>query len=121
MSAIPMSGPATLHLADPPRHVEVEFTDGRRSLRLPIRAAIPVLTRALGRAGVHPSVSLLGGGALLAMQEVAAGRIRPGSGTWEPLWESAELVERIDLLAAARASPECPVADASRLIKSILA
>ena len=114
---LPVSGPATILAGDQPQHTLVQFSDGRRHIELPIRAAIGVLTRSLGKAGVHPSVQLLGGAVLLGMQEVAAGRFRPRNGCWEPLWETSALRERIDLLAAARAYPECPLPTATRLVE----
>ncbi|WP_181641980.1 hypothetical protein, partial [Nocardioides massiliensis] len=92
MSFVPVSGPARLLRAQPPRTSEVEFTaasahgtargDGR-VVRLPISAALPVLTRAHRRDDVHPSVALLGQGALLALRYVADGRVEPaGAQAW---------------------------------------
>jgi hypothetical protein len=59
----------------------VEFTDGRRTVELPIRAALPVLTRARSRDDLHPSVGLLAGAALLGMRFVAAGKFAPSTTT----------------------------------------
>ena len=55
----------------------VEFSDDRRTVALPIRAALPVLTKAHSRADLHPSVGLLSGAALLGLRLVAAGQIEP--------------------------------------------
>ncbi len=65
MSFVPVTGPATFRPADPPREGVVEFSDERRTVALPIRAALPVLTKAHARDDVHPSVGLLSGAALL--------------------------------------------------------
>src|SRR3954451_5623164 len=43
---------------------------------MPMRGAIPVLTRAIRVDDAHPSVGLLSGATLLAMKLVAAGRVR---------------------------------------------
>ena len=77
MSFVPVTGPATFRAADPPREGVVEFTDERRTVALPIRAALPVLTRAHARDDLHPSVALLSGAALLGMRLVAAGKFEP--------------------------------------------
>ena len=61
MSFVPVTGPATFRAADPPREGVVEFSDERRTVALPIRAALPVLTRAHTRDDLHPSVALLSG------------------------------------------------------------
>ena len=44
MSFVPVTGPATFRPAEPPREGVVEFTDDKRTVVLPIRAALPVLT-----------------------------------------------------------------------------
>ncbi|MEI2811030.1 MAG: DEAD/DEAH box helicase [Nocardioides sp.] len=116
----PVTGPATILPADPPGSGLIELSDGRRSIRLPVRTAVAPLTRSLGRAGVHPSVHLLGGAVLLGLQEVAAGRFHPREGAWEPLWGTAELRERIELLAAARCYPECPLPTAIRWVELVV-
>ena len=77
MSFVPVTGPATFRAAEPPRDGVVEFTDERRTVSLPIRAALPVLTKARPRDDLHPSVGLLSGAALLAMRLVAAGKFAP--------------------------------------------
>ena len=52
-----MTGPATFRPAEPPREGVVEFTDPRRTVALPIRAALPVLAKARGRDDLHPTVA----------------------------------------------------------------
>ena len=76
MSFVPVSGPATFRAGEQPRDGTVEFTDDRRTVSLPMRGALPVLTRAHAQADVHPSVALLSGAALLGMRLVAAGPLR---------------------------------------------
>ena len=80
MSFVPVTGPATFRPADPPRDGTIEFTGERRAITLPIRAALPVLSRARSQPDVHPSVALLGGAALLAGRFVAAGKLVPDGG-----------------------------------------
>ena len=74
-------------------------------MALPIRAALPVLTKAHSRDDLHPSVGLLSGAALLGLRLVAAGQIEP-AGT-EPSWRMGPLAaddeDRVLRLAAARA------------------
>lgn len=80
MNFVPVTGPATFRLGEPPRDSVVEFTDARRSISLPLRAALPVLTRATQSDEVHASVGLLAGAALLGMRLVAAGKFEPAPG-----------------------------------------
>ena len=89
VSFVPVTGPATFRPAEPPREGVVEFTDERRTVALPIRAAIPVLTKARTREDLHPSVGLLSGAALLGMRLVAAGKFAPGGNP--PSWRVAGL------------------------------
>ncbi|MFI6108403.1 SNF2-related protein [Streptomyces sp. NPDC051310] len=49
-----------------------------RALALPVRDALPVLTRARLHAGAAPSVAFWGAAALMALQLVARGRLLPG-------------------------------------------
>ena len=84
MSFVPVTGPAVFKAADPPREGVVGFTDGRRTVTLPIRGALPVLTRGAGRDEAHPSVRLIAGAALLGMRLVAAGSFEPAEGRWRP-------------------------------------
>ncbi len=104
MSFVPLQGPAVLVPHDPPRESEVEFSGPARTVRLPVRGAIPVLTRAGRVADAHPSVGLLSGATLLAMKLVAAGRVRLADtgDSWRagPL-EPADH-DRVRALAAAR-------------------
>ncbi|MEP6814980.1 MAG: DEAD/DEAH box helicase [Marmoricola sp.] len=81
MSFVPLQGPATFAGTHPPRESEVEFSGATiggtaRVIRLPMRGAIPVLTRAMRADDAHPSVGLLGGATMLALKLVAAGRIQ---------------------------------------------
>ncbi len=122
MSFVPLQGPATLHLADPPRDSEIEFTGPQRSLRMPMRGAIPVLTRAMRTADAHASVSLLGAGTLLAMKLVAAGRLHRDAGdtAWlvGPLGPEDE--DRVRTLAEARAKPELDAGRAEEILRGLL-
>ena len=90
MSFVPVTGPATFLAADPPRDSVVEFSDDRRTITLPIRAALPVLTKAHPRDDLHPSVGLLSGAALLGLRLVAGGKLRPDDGS-APGWRMAPL------------------------------
>ncbi len=81
MSFVPLQGPASFTGTHPPRESEVEFSGAglggtARVIRLPMRGAIPVLTRAMRADDAHPSVGLLGGATMLALRLVAAGRIQ---------------------------------------------
>jgi superfamily II DNA or RNA helicase len=125
LSFVPVTGPATFRAADPPREGVVEFSDERRTLALPMRAALPVLTRALRRPGdeqVHPSVGLLAGAALLGMQLVAAGKFEPAGGA--PHWRATLLdpadTDRITRLATSRHAEEVEPAVAEELVRQVL-
>ena len=85
MSFVPLQGQATFHVADPPRDSEVEFSGPNRTIRLPMRGAIPVLTRALRVGEAHASVTLLSAATMLAMKLVAAGRLQraPAGHAWQ--------------------------------------
>jgi len=100
----------------------VEFTDERRTVALPIRAALPVLTKAHSRDDLHPSVGLLSGAALLGLRLVAAGRIEPAGG--EPSWRMGPLdaddEDRVLRLAAARAYDEVTVDAAEDVVRAML-
>ncbi|WP_028643672.1 DEAD/DEAH box helicase [Nocardioides sp. URHA0020] len=118
MSFVPLTGPATFRAAEPPREGVVEFSDARRTVALPIRAALPVLTKARNRDDLHPSVGLLAGAALLGMRLVAAGKFAPSaaaSGTGTPSWRISGLdeedEERIEMLARAQRDDERVVRD----------
>jgi superfamily II DNA or RNA helicase len=125
LSFVPVTGPATFRAADPPREGVVEFSDDRRTLALPMRAALPVLTRALRRPDdeeVHPSVGLLAGAALLGMQLVAAGKFEPAGGA--PHWRSTMLdgqdTDRIARLAGSRHAAELDTEVAEQLVREVL-
>lgn len=126
MSFVPVTGPATFRPADPPRESTVEFSDERRTLALPMRAALPVLTRALKSAGaadpVHPSVGLLAGAALLGMQLVAAGKFEPAGGAphWRATLLEADDDDRIIRLATSRQYDDMAGAAAEQLVRQVL-
>lgn len=113
MSFVPLTGPATFRAGEPPRDGVVEFTDERRTVALPIRAAIPVLTKARLRDDLHPSVGLLSGAALLGMRLVAAGKFAPAGSppSWRVSGLDADDEDRIALLARAQADDERLVRD----------
>jgi superfamily II DNA or RNA helicase len=92
---VPVTGTALLRVGDPPREGVVEFSDERRTVALPIRAALPVLTKAHVRDDLHPSVRLLTGSALLGLRLVAAGRIEPADSHWRVGAMSAEDEDRV--------------------------
>ena len=115
VSFVPLTGPATLHAAEAPRDGTVEFTDaspGSRTIILPIRAALPVLTKARTVEDAHPSVALLAAGSLLGMRLVAAGRFEPGDGVWQPAALDRDETDRLRRLAESRAYDGVP-ADAA--------
>lgn len=122
MSFVPLQGPAVLHVADPPRESEVEFTGRERAIRLPMRGAIPVLSRALRAGEAHASVTLLGAATMLAMKLVAAGRLQrsPGDHAWQvgPLTPADDA--RVRELAAARAYAGTEVDEAEEIIRALL-
>ena len=120
MSFVPLSGPATLRAADAPRHSVVEFTDGSRSIVLPIRAALPVLAKARADEQAHPSVSLLAAASLLAMRFVAAGKFEPGDGVWRLAPLDADDSERLRRLAESRAYAGLPAADAEHVVRRLV-
>ena len=104
MSFVPVTGPASFEAVEPARDSVVVFTDDHRTVSLPIRAALPVLTRAHQRDDAHPTVGLLAGAVLLAMRMVAAGKIEPDQRAG---WQIAELdtddQDRLERLVEARA------------------
>ncbi|WP_240938207.1 DEAD/DEAH box helicase [Nocardioides sp. JQ2195] len=103
---MPVTGPATFRVAAPARDSLVEFSDERRTVSLPMRAALPVLTKARGRDDIHPSVALLAGAALLGMQFVAAGKIEPDTGGWRITELDPADEDRVRLLAESRHAAE---------------
>ncbi|MDO9495283.1 MAG: SNF2 helicase-associated domain-containing protein, partial [Nocardioides sp.] len=119
---MPVTGPATFRPADPPREGVVEFSDERRTVALPIRAALPVLTRAHARDDVHPSVGLLGGAALLGMRLVAAGRFEPAQvgHSWRAGPLDADDVDRVEMLARSRSYDGLSGGEAETLVRQML-
>ena len=122
MSFVPLQGRATWVPSHPPRLSEVEFSGPTRTIRMPMRGAIPVLTRAIRVDDAHPSVGLLSGATLLAMKLVAAGRIRLSDtgDSWRvgPLQPDDD--DRLRALASARAHGDTTVDDAEDLIRQLL-
>ena len=100
MGFVPVTGPATFRAGEPPREGVVEFTDDRRTVTLPIRAALPVLTKARARDDVHPTVGLLSGAALLGLRLVAAGSFEPAAHQrwWRVAPLGAEDTDRVRML-----------------------
>lgn len=113
MSFVPVTGPATFRAAEPPREGVVEFSDDRRTVSLPIRAALPVLTRARAREDLHPTVGLLSGAALLGIRLVAAGKFAPAGSppSWRVAGLDADDEDRIAMLASAGPGDEQLVRD----------
>jgi superfamily II DNA or RNA helicase len=122
VSFVPLQGQARLHVADPPRDSEIEFTGPQRAIRLPMRGAIPVLTRALRAGEAHASVTLLGAAAMLAMKLVAAGRLQrtPAGHAWQVGPMLPEDDERVRALAAARAYDGTEPDEAEEIIRALL-
>jgi len=122
VSFVPVTGTATFRAALPPRDGIVEFTDERRTVALPIRAALPVLTKAHSRDDLHPSVGLLSGAALLGLRLVAAGRIEPAGS--EPSWRMGPLAaddeDRVLRLATARAHDGLAADAAEDIVRAML-
>ncbi|MEJ7796643.1 MAG: ATP-dependent helicase, partial [Nocardioides sp.] len=122
MSFVPVTGPATFRAADPPRESVVEFTDARRTVALPIRAALPVLTKSHTRDDLHPSVGLLSGAVLLAMRLVAAGKFEPAPTalSWQVTPLDADDTDRVSLLAQSRAHEELDAEAAEVVVRQVL-
>ena len=119
MSFVPVTGPATFEAVDPARDSVVVFTDDHRTVSLPIRAALPVLTRAHQREDAHPTVGLLAGAVLLAMRMVAAGKIEPDRRAgWQIAVLDTDDQDRLDKLVEARAPDQ--VADPGALVRSVM-
>lgn len=101
LSFVPLTGPARFDPADPPRDGVIEFTDDRRTVTLPVRSAVPVLTKARTREDLHPSVAQLAGAALLGLRLVAGGRFEPAGDRWRPVGWSPTDEDQVAGLAAA--------------------
>ncbi|WP_109505262.1 DEAD/DEAH box helicase [Nocardioides speluncae] len=122
LSFVPVTGPATFRFGEPARESVVEFTDEQRSVSLPIRAALPVLTRAHANDEAHPSVGLLAGASMLAMRLVAAGRFEPdeSGGQWRIGELDAADSDRLQMLARARVYDGLDAATAEGIIRKVL-
>ncbi|QIK74856.1 DEAD/DEAH box helicase [Nocardioides piscis] len=122
MSFVPVTGPATFRAGEPPRDGLVEFSDDRRTISLPIRGALPVLTRAHSRDDLHPSVALLSGAALLGMRLVAAGKFGPGPDgqSWQVAALDQDDEDRIVRLASARSHAGLDEATAEGIVRAVL-
>jgi superfamily II DNA or RNA helicase len=122
VSFVPLQGRATWVPSHPPRMSEIEFSGPARTIRMPMRGAIPVLTRAIRVEDAHPSVGLLSGATLMAMKLVAAGRIRlsESGDSWRVGPLQPEDDDRLHALATARAHGETTVEDAEDLIRQLL-
>lgn len=122
MSFVPFTGPASFRPARPPREGVVRFSDEQRTVELPIRAALPVLSKAHRREDIHPSVGLLSGAVLLGLRLVAAGRIEPAAdeASWRIAPLSADDDDRVRELAAARAGAELDAAVAEEVVRQLL-
>ena len=100
----------------------MEFSDERRTVALPIRAALPVLTRAHAREDLHPSVALLSGAVLLGMRLVAAGKFEPADSARS--WRVSSLDDadrdRVVMLARARAHDGLAVPEAETVVREVL-
>ena len=108
MSFVPVTGPAVLHAAEPPRDSHVEFSDERRTVS-PAHAGGPADPHARTRPAttLHPQRrAALGGGFCSVMRLIAAGRFEPDAAT-VPQWRVTSLdaadEDRIAMLARARA------------------
>ncbi|GGO73547.1 DEAD/DEAH box helicase [Nocardioides deserti] len=124
MSFVPVTGPATFRAGEPPREGVVEFSDDRRTVSLPVRAALPVLSKSHARDDLHPSVGLLSGAALLGLRLVAAGRLEPATGAGPPSWRIAPLdasdTDRVEMLARSRAYDGVDAEAAQALVRQVL-
>jgi superfamily II DNA or RNA helicase len=121
-----VTGPATFRLAEPPRDSVITFSAGPRggrTVELPMRAALPVLTRARTAEDAHPSVGLLAGAVLLAMRLVADGKFEPSPDGpwWQPVELAAADLDRLEQLAAARANEQLDAATAEGLARRVIA
>jgi hypothetical protein len=119
LSFVPVTGAAEFRLGEPPRESSIEFSDERRVVNLPIRGALPILSRAHADGSTHPSVSLLSGAALLGLRLVAAGRMEPGPESWLVTLDPAE-DERIVMLAQARAYDDVDPTTAERIVRAVI-
>jgi len=120
VSFVPVTGVATFRSAAPPREASVEFTDERRTLVLPLRAAVPILTKAHNNPEAHPSVTLLSGAVLLALRFVAAGSFVPAGDHWALGALDAQDEDRITMLARSRAWGSLDAAGAEGVVRRVV-
>ncbi|MGH3351382.1 MAG: DEAD/DEAH box helicase [Nocardioides sp.] len=120
MSFVPVTGRAVFRPAQPPRDSAVEFVDSRRSVSLPMRAALPVLKKAYAASDLHPSVALVASAAHLGLRFVAAGQLEPDGGSWAVRY-APEDDERVKLLAESRAYDDLDGESAELLVREIVA
>ena len=122
VSFVPVTGSATFLSGEPPRDGVVEFRDDRRTVSLPVRAALPVLTRAQAGTDTHASVRLLAGAALLGMRLVAAGKFQPDpeAGRWRPAGLGPDDEERISRLGVALAYGDLDAAGAEGVARRMI-
>lgn len=122
MSFVPVSGPARLLAGEPPRDGLVEFTGEHRTLVMPIRGALPVLGKVRDQPGIHPSVALLAGAALMGLQLVASGRFAPDpeGRHWQAAGLDADDERRILELARSRAGEGFDEATAEGMVRGLL-
>lgn len=120
MSFVPVTGRAVFRAAQPPRDSSVEFVDSRRSVSLPMRAALPVLKKAYAASDLHPSVALVASAAHLGLRFVAAGQLEPDGGSWAVRY-TPEDEERLRLLASSRAYADLDEGAAELLVREIVA
>ncbi|TCJ30511.1 DEAD/DEAH box helicase [Nocardioides jejuensis] len=125
MGFVPVSGAASFRLGEPPRESVIEFTDATsaRTIELPMRSALPVLTRARVDESAHGSVGLIGGAVVLGMRLVADGRFEPSpeGPWWQPVELSPEETDRLVRLAASRAYDGMDAAAAEGLARRVIA
>ncbi len=126
MSFVPVTGPATFRSGDEGEAL-IEFTDAvppRRTVVLPVRAALPVLSRAHTADDAHPSVALLSGAALLGLRLVAAGKVAPTQDDERAGWRVDGLGARdhdaVRRLAEARAHDDLDADEAAGLVRRVL-
>jgi superfamily II DNA or RNA helicase len=120
VSFVPLTGPATLHAGDAPRDATVEFTDDRRTITLPIRAALPVLAKARTADDAHSSVALLAAASLLGLRFVAAGKFVPGDGAWRLATLDRDDAERVRRLAESRTYADLSTDAAETVVRRVV-
>jgi len=119
LSFVPITGAARFRRGEPPRESSIEFSDERRVVSLPIRGALPVLSKAHADDATHPSVALLSGASLLGLRLVAAGRLAPGDGSWAAVLDPDD-EDRITRLARARAYDAVDAATAEGIVRGVI-